>query len=142
MNKKQKSSQPSKKQTAPQQGEEAPKNNKNSLVASAQWIGPLPPPGALDQYEKVIPGAAERILSMAEGEAEHQKYMEKSAMHLQHKENRRGQYFGILTVILSFGTTIACAYLGATAAAGIIGGATVVGLVTVFVTGRSQKASK
>lgn len=133
MTKKSKSSPPSSKKAASQQEDQGKQNNQQGLVAGAQWIAPLPPPSVLNQYEDTIPGAAERIISMAEGEAEHQKYMEKTAMHLQHKENRLGQYFGLATVILSFATTIACAYLGATAAAAIIGGTTVVGLVTVKV---------
>lgn len=30
------------------------------------WQGPLPPPGQLAEYEKIVPGAAARILAMAE----------------------------------------------------------------------------
>lgn len=30
------------------------------------WSAPLPPPETLDQYNKIVPGAAERILSMTE----------------------------------------------------------------------------
>ena len=38
--------------------------------------GPLPPPEMLAQYEEILPGAAERILSMAERQAEHRQKME------------------------------------------------------------------
>lgn len=75
---------------------------------------------------------------MAEGESEHQKYREKTAMHLKSKEKRRSQYFAMATVILAFSTSTACAYMGATIAAAIIGGSTVVGLVAVFITGRER----
>jgi uncharacterized membrane protein len=30
------------------------------------WQGPLPPPEQLGEYEKIVPGAASRILAMAE----------------------------------------------------------------------------
>ena len=33
---------------------------------SVSYAGPLPPPGALQAYEHILPGLAERIVSMAE----------------------------------------------------------------------------
>lgn len=38
------------------------------MLASAQWQGPLPPPGALEQFDKIIPNGAERIMVMCEKE--------------------------------------------------------------------------
>lgn len=35
---------------------------------SAQWQGPLPPPGALEQFDRIIPNGAERIMVMCEKE--------------------------------------------------------------------------
>jgi len=37
---------------------------------SAQWQGPLPPPGALEQFDRIIPNGAERIMVMCEKEQE------------------------------------------------------------------------
>jgi len=31
-----------------------------------EFSGPIPPPAVMDGYEKVLPGAAERILKMEE----------------------------------------------------------------------------
>ncbi|CUX82854.1 DUF2335 domain-containing protein [Roseibaca calidilacus] len=39
-----------------------------SIVQSAMYAGPLPPPQMLHQYEAVLPGMADRIMSMAEKE--------------------------------------------------------------------------
>jgi uncharacterized membrane protein len=38
--------------------------------------GPIPPPAALQQYEAIVPGAAERILAMAEEESRHRRQQE------------------------------------------------------------------
>jgi len=38
--------------------------------------GPLPPPAILQQYDTVVPGAAERIIAMAEGEVAHRRSIE------------------------------------------------------------------
>lgn len=40
----------------------------HSIVQSAMYTGPLPPPKMLQQYEEVLPGMADRIMSMAERE--------------------------------------------------------------------------
>ena len=39
------------------------------IIVSSQFSGPIPPPEALAKYDSVVPGAAERILKMAENEA-------------------------------------------------------------------------
>lgn len=59
------------------------------------WHGPLPPPESLKQYDVIVPGAAERILSMAEKEMEHR----------HQRENRTLKYNGrliIVSTILAF----------------------------------------
>lgn len=41
------------------------------VAQSASFSGPIPPPAILHQYDAVIPGAAERILKMAEEQSKH-----------------------------------------------------------------------
>jgi len=38
------------------------------IVQSAMYAGPLPPPQMLREYDEVLPGMADRIMSMAENE--------------------------------------------------------------------------
>jgi uncharacterized membrane protein len=42
-----------------------------------EFSGPLPPPNLLDGYENIVPGAAARILTLAEEEAVHRRRMER-----------------------------------------------------------------
>jgi uncharacterized membrane protein len=42
--------------------------------------GPIPPPDTLQRYDQIIPGAAERILTMAENETAHRHLQEDQAM--------------------------------------------------------------
>lgn len=62
----------------------------NSLHADSQTVqvvqqqtyqGPIPHPSDLEKYELVIPGAAERILHMAEAENQHRHKQEEAALH-------------------------------------------------------------
>ena len=55
-------------------------------------------------------------------------------------DNRRGQIFGFLVALAAFGTASWLGYLGHETAAAIVGGGTVVALVTVFVTGRRHRS--
>lgn len=84
----------------------------------------------------MIPGAAERIIAMAEKDAEHQRDMERMALAAERRERRIGQIFALIIGLSALAAAVGCAYIGATAVAATIGGGTVVGLVTVFVTGR------
>lgn len=137
MTKKQKNNPPpSKKKDQPRE------KRQNQIIAAEQFAGPIPHPETLRQYNEILPGAADRILAMAENESEHQKSMDKNAMDLKSRENKRGQYLAMATVIVAFSAATACAYMGSQAAAAIIGGTTVVGLVTVFITGRTGNTNK
>ena len=109
-------------------------------VTTQQFSGPVPHPEILRGYEQILPGAAKRILSMAELDQKHQIEIESSAQHLAAREIKRGQIFGLVVSISAFITSITSLILGFEKAAMVIGGTTVVGLVTVFVTSRSKKS--
>lgn len=48
----------------------------NSLVVHQSISGPIPSPQILAGYEQILPGAAERVVAMAEKEQEHRHRME------------------------------------------------------------------
>ena len=48
--------------------------------AQVSYRGPIPPPIILEQYNNVVPGGAERIMAMAEKQAEHRMNLEKSVI--------------------------------------------------------------
>lgn len=45
-------------------------------VTHQSFEGPIPPPAILSQYDAVVPGAAERILRLAESQVEHRHHQE------------------------------------------------------------------
>ena len=65
--------------------------------------GPLPSATEFSGYEKVLPGAAERILGMAEKEAANRQEMEKEIVGKTFRLNCRGQIFGFILGLLSLG---------------------------------------
>ena len=99
----------------------------------------MPPPAVLEGYNRLIPGAAERILVMAEEDAKHQREIELAALRAANNEVARGQIFGFVIGLAALGASMLALYMGAPAVAGVIGGTTVVGLVSVFIVGRFAK---
>ncbi len=62
------------------------------ILAASQFRGPLPPPEMLAQYNEALPDGADRIVTMAEKQADHRRRVES-----------RGQIFGFsiaMTAIL------------------------------------------
>ncbi|OGT04590.1 MAG: hypothetical protein A2Z65_04685 [Gallionellales bacterium RIFCSPLOWO2_02_58_13] len=121
----------------------APGANGNSKpVAQFQqstFSGPMPPPSVLEGYERLVKGAAERILIMAESDAKHQQEIEFAALRAMEAEVKRGQFFGFVIGLTALGASMLALAMGSPAVAGVIGGTTVIGLVSVFIVGRVVK---
>ena len=62
------------------------------ISSSVSMTGPLPPPSILAGYEQVLPGAAERIVSMAEKEQDHRHSFDNKCQ----KTDSRDSLLGIL----------------------------------------------
>lgn len=100
--------------------------------------GPLPTPEILARYDAIVPGAAERILQMAEGEAAHMRRMDELAVKGQFGDQRVGQIFGLLVVFGAFVLAAYVASLGHPVTAATIAGAPLVGLASAFILGRPR----
>jgi uncharacterized membrane protein len=53
-----------------------------AIVRRQRFAGPLPPPALLEEYDQVVPGLAERIVVMAEGEGDHRRRIESRLIRL------------------------------------------------------------
>ena len=93
------------------------------------------------QYEDVLQGSAERILSMAEKEQDHRIDWESVALGAASREAKRGQWMGFFVVIICIGSTVLLAMSGHQWVAGIIAGTCAVGLVGRFLQGHSLGGS-
>lgn len=58
--------------------------------------GPLPPPAVLKQYDDIVPGAADRILTMAESQSRHRRDLETKVINADTRNARLGLIFGFL----------------------------------------------
>jgi uncharacterized membrane protein len=85
-------------------------------VITASFCGPIPPPNALKAYNDILPGAADRILSMAEQQAGHRQRMEKEIIESSLDHERTGMIFAFVltlglmiigSVLIAFGKNVA-----------------------------------
>ena len=106
--------------------------------AAVQYQGPLPIPQHLQQYEQVLPGAAERILAMAESQKEHRQDLERLAVRTGARDSLLGLIFGFLIGVLGICGGVFLGYHGQMGGLWLSGGS-LVSLVGVFVWGSRQR---
>ncbi|MGR9106811.1 MAG: DUF2335 domain-containing protein [Gammaproteobacteria bacterium] len=115
--------------------------NQNSTVAVAQrWIGPLPPPNVIEQFNDIVPNGAERIFKMAEIEQAHRIATEDASLKASVSEARRGQYLGAGISIIALAFSLISVFIGANPFVSVaLVGVPLMGLVEAIVSNRSRK---
>lgn len=95
--------------------------------------GPLPAATELERYEQILPGLANRIVSMAESQHAHRITMEAHVVKSMHRRSWAGLLSGL---VVALGGLYAAAWVAANASAAagaVIGTVDLIGLVSVFV---------
>lgn len=112
-----------------------------SVVQESSHSGPLPSAEQYRQYEEILPGAAERILRMAEKEQDGRLEWQRKALDASIRFRHRGQTFaGILAGLFVLVAVLLVAlqqYIPAVTVLGMIAA-----LAGVFISGRYGKATK
>lgn len=106
------------------------------------YSGPLPPPATMQGYEDVVPGAAERILAMAEKQLDHRMHLEKVVIEGGSKRADKGIYAAVIVEGMFLATSCYLAHLGLTAAALEVVGGSAVALVGAFGFGTLSRRSE
>ena len=106
------------------------------------FAGPIPPPTILAEYDRIFPGAAERIVKMAENQSAHRIELEKAVIHSNNRKSQLGQVFAFViaiaaiiagSIVAMIGKDIESYVLG-----GVISGGTIVSVVGLFLRGTHE----
>ena len=98
-------------------------------------VGPLPPPADLREYDSIVPGAADRIIAMAESRVAHQQRMEEQQSRRDSRHSFVGVGAGLLVTLFVvslsgwlidnghaiYGTVLASTNLASLAAVFVVG---------------------
>ena len=108
------------------------------IAVSEQFSGPMPHPRHLRQYEEVLPGAAERILSMAEKSLDHNTMMSNKMLSAEIEDSKRGMRLGAgLFALLIAGAFGSLFVTESEIVPGLFLGAAAIGAITAFIKGRN-----
>lgn len=111
----------------------------STVVLSENFSGPLPHPRHLNAYNEISPGAADRIIAMAENQSSHHITMEQNALKAEVNDQRRGMWMGAATMWLLIIAALSVAFITRDPALTVIFlGAAAIGVISKFINGRSQ----
>jgi uncharacterized membrane protein len=74
--------------------------------------GPVPSPETFAKYEQILPGAADRLLTMAEKEGDHRRALELKQTDAAIATMKRGQIFGVSAFFVCLGAGVLMLFCG------------------------------
>ena len=109
------------------------------VAISQQFSGPLPPPEILAKYEQILPGAADRIIKMAESQQSHRQRLEQKVIESNTSAQKWGVACGFILAMTAVcgGIWLSLRGMSGTGLTTIIGA--LAALVGVFVYGKSAQ---
>ena len=111
-------------------------------ITSLSFRGPVPPPADLRDYEAILPGAADRILTMAEKQGEHRQQLEQLAVGGDSRRSYLGLGAGFIVSLAGFGLAGYIVAQGFPTQAVWVAGGNLAVLVGVFVYGTATRRAE
>lgn len=65
------------------------------------YQAPLPPPHMLEQYERILPGTADRLIKQMEEQGKHRQGLETSTVNANIKNEKRGQILAFILAVIA-----------------------------------------
>lgn len=126
----------------------SPSQNPDSEITAIgfQFIGPLPTPGMLEDFDRVVPGLARKIVDRSELELHHRHKVEELALTARIEDRRaarrlsqQGQWMAFVLAVLFSGLGVYLVLNGYPKVGGAMATTTVVALAGVFLTGQLKR---
>jgi len=106
------------------------------------FSGPIPPPEVLREYDKILPGLAERIVTQVDRQTEHRISLESKVIESDIRRSRQGLVCGFVVSLTCVLGGIIAVVLGHDVAGTTIATGAVVALAGVFVYGTAMRRSE
>lgn len=108
-------------------------------VRTSQFQGPIPPPELLREYEAIVPGAADRIITVMENQASHRMFLERTVITGDSMRAYLGIAAGFISTLTLFGLATWLIATGHGAEGVAMATANIAALVGVFVHGTRMR---
>lgn len=115
-----------------------PTKESKSFVAVQQYSGPMPDPSSMEHYEQILPGSAERLLTLVEKQTNHRLKMENKTVNWNLTLDSFGLLFAFIIVLVILLGSFYLMYHGIKGSSLILG-VPVVLIVAYFITRRHKK---
>jgi uncharacterized membrane protein len=109
-----------------------------SLVSEERFSGPIAHPKHLREYEDICPGAADRIIAMAEANLAHAQAMQTTAISGDIADVKAGRAYGFWALIALIASAGGATYLGHEVLAAAFLGTGALGVVGQLIQGRKR----
>ncbi len=96
----------------------------------------------LAEYDDILPGLAERIVAMTENDLAHLHRQQATMLAAEVRERTIGQLGAILVTLGALGASVWIAISGHPLTGGLLGGITLIGIVTILIGGRDYLLRK
>ena len=80
--------------------ETLPEDQRTVVYGALSFSGPIPPPAMYSAYEDVLPGSADRIMTMAEKEQDHRIVMDPKYAEIHAANTKRSQRLAALVMVV------------------------------------------
>ena len=97
------------------------------------FSGPIPSPALLREYESILVGSANRLISMAEMQANHRQSLEKVVVEGDSRRADNGLKYGLIVALTGLASAVLLAVAGHESVAMVVGGLDLASLAGVFV---------
>lgn len=109
-----------------------------TLQHSEAFSGPIAHPRHLEEYERICPGAADRIIAMAERNAEHRMEIQTKLVDSEIMDQRRGMYLGAISFMVLVVSALASAVITSNPViVGLFLGSAALGAIGLLIRGRN-----
>lgn len=109
------------------------------LVVKKSHSGPLPDPESFEQYSRLIPNGADRLMKLVENQAAHRQTQESRMVYTHRHKTISGQWIAAALSILFGLAAYKLGMAGHDVLAGTIATSTIGGIIAVFVLGQLKK---
>lgn len=129
-----------------QQTDSGTQNKKGDLGVlirqQSSFSGPLPPPEILKKFDEIVPGSAERIIKMAEGQFIHRTELERKVIESDIARSKWGQALGFIIAIVGLAGSVTISIYGSGLVGAVMGVSTLASLVGVFMYGSKTRSDE